>query len=130
MGNSYSNYIKQVERALDLPQRQRNELLRGLQTELKERFTEAPSDETLRSDLGTPEEVACALLDAVGTEAHTHFISVRLRKLALVVATLVLLLVIAVGAVFYSYSTELKRVEVTIIEDAVPTLHSMDAEGE
>lgn len=34
MENSYSSYIKQVERALSLPQSQKKELLRGFQAEL------------------------------------------------------------------------------------------------
>ena len=38
MENSYSSYIKQVERALSLPQSQKKELLRGFQAELKEKF--------------------------------------------------------------------------------------------
>ena len=73
MENSYSSYIKQVERALSLPQSQKKELLRGFQAELKEKFPDPPSSERLLNDMGQPEEVASALLEAIDTTEYIRF---------------------------------------------------------
>ena len=128
MDNSCSIYIKQVERALNLPRRQKKELLRGFRAELKEKFSESPSTERLLADMGQPEEVAATLLEAVDTREYIRFNATRLRWFRCAIVVLVLLLITAVGAIIYSYATELKRVEITIVEDPIPTQYSMDAE--
>ena len=65
MTDPFASYIKQVDRALDLPRRQKKELLCGFQAELKERFSDIPNEKTLLADIGRPEEVAYTLLEAV-----------------------------------------------------------------
>lgn len=129
MENSYSSYIRQVERALNLPRRQKKELLRGFRAELKERFSEPPSTERLLADMGRPEEVAAALLEAVDTREYIRFNSTRLHWFRVAITALVLIVLISIGTIIYLDATEFKRVEVGIIEDSIPTHYSMDAEG-
>ena len=73
MEDPCSSYIKQVERALDLPRHRRKELLQGLRAELKEKFPKASSTEELQIGLGRPEEVASALRDAVDSKEYLRF---------------------------------------------------------
>ena len=95
---------------------------------MKEKFFETPSTERLLADMGQPEEVAATLLEAVDTKEYIRFNATRLHWFRCAIVALVLLLITAVGAIIYSYATELKRVEITIVEDPIPTLYSMDAE--
>ena len=125
MEKSYLSYIKQVERALDLPQRQKKELLRGFQVELNERFSETPSFDRLLADMGQPEEVASALLEAVGTKNYIRFNFIRLRYFRITIITLVLLIMISIGMIIYLDASEFKRVEKGIIEDSIPTHYSV-----
>ena len=76
MTDPFASYIKQVDRALDLPRRQKKELLCGFQAELKERFSDIPNEKTLLADIGRPEEVAYTLLEAVDVKEHTRFNSI------------------------------------------------------
>lgn len=129
MDNSYSSYIRQVERSLDLPPRQRKELLQGFQAELKEKFSEIPSSERLYADMGQPEEVASALLEAVDTKEYIRFNSSRIHWFRIALAALFLLVVISIGTIIYLNASELKRVDVNIVQDSIPTLYSMDEKG-
>lgn len=126
MGDPCSNYVKQVERALDLPRHRRKELLQGFGAELKERFPEASSAEELQVGLGRPEEVASALLDAVDAKEYIQFNSTRLRWFRIVTVSLALLMVIAIGTIIYLEASEMKRAEITIIQDPIPTQYSVD----
>lgn len=126
MKNSCSNYVRRVEQALNLPQQQRKKLLRGFQTELKEKLSEAPNPEKLLADMGQPEEVASALLEAVDTKEYIQFNSIRFRHLHLAIASLALIILIAIGTIIYLDASEFKRVEVRITEDSVPTYYFND----
>ena len=129
MKNSYSNYIKRVERALDLPQRQKKELLRGFQAELEEKFSETPSSERLLADMGQPKEVASALLEAIDTTEYIRFNSIRLRWFRIAIVTLVLLAIIFIGTIVYLDASEVKRVDINIVQDSIPTWYSVDTES-
>ncbi len=128
MGDLYAHYIKQVGRALDLPRRQKKELLNGFRAELTERFSESLDAEGLLSNVGQPEEVASALLEAVDVKEYTRFNSVRFRWFRITVAALVLIAMIAVGTIIYLDSTEVKRVEVRIIQESTSTFYSTNAD--
>ncbi|MCI9368678.1 MAG: hypothetical protein HFF19_10475 [Oscillospiraceae bacterium] len=121
MENSYSSYIKQVERALNLPQSQKKELLQGFQAEIKEKFPDPPSSERLLNDMGQPEEVAFELLEAVDPKEYIRFNSTRFRRFRIVVVTLALLMMISIGTIIYLDASELKRVDVNIVQDPIPT---------
>lgn len=123
MENSCSNYIRRVERRLDLPRQQRKKLLRGFQAELKEKLSEDPSPEKLFTDMGQPEEVASELLNAVDAKEYIRFNSTRVRYLRLAIASLALIVMIAIGIIIYLDASELKRVEVGITEDSIPTYY-------
>ena len=92
MKSCNASYVKGVERNLDLPRRQRKKLLRGLQSELQERFAEPPSEEMLKSELGSPEEVAQALLLGVDAEEEKRQKKVRLLWTGCVAVMFALLL--------------------------------------
>lgn len=131
MENSYSSYIKQVERALNLPQSQKKELLQGFQAEIKEKFPDPPSSERLLNDMGQPEEVAFELLEAVDSKEYIRFNSTRFRRFRIVVVTLALLMMISIGTIIYLDASELKRVDVNIVQDPIPTQYStsVNADG-
>lgn len=126
MEDPCSSYIKQVERALDLPRHRRKELLQGLRAELKEKFPKASSTEELQIGLGRPEEVASALLDAVDSKEYLRFNATRLRWFRIATASLALLMVIAIGTIVYLEASEMKRAEITIIQDPIPTQYSVN----
>ena len=129
MKNSYSNYIKRVERALDLPQRQKKELLRGFQAELEEKFSETPISERLLADMGQPKEVASALLEAIDTTEYIRFNSIRFHWFRIAIIALILLVVISIGAIVYLDASEVKRVDINIVQDSIPTWYSVDTES-
>ena len=129
MKNSYSNYIKRVERALDLPQRQKKELLRGFQAELEEKFSETPSSERLLADMGQPKEVASALLEAIDTTEYIRLNSIRFHWFRIAIIALILLVVISIGAIVYLDASEVKRVDINIVQDSIPTWYSVDTES-
>lgn len=129
MKNSYKSYIKQVERLLDLPQFQRKKLMRGFQLELKEKYSEAPNAKRLVTDIGQPEEVASALLEAIDTTEYIRFNSIRLRWFRIAIVTLVLLAIIFIGTIVYLDASEVKRVDINIVQDSIPTWYSIDTEG-
>ena len=129
MENSYSSYIKQVERALSLPQSQKKELLRGFQAELKEKFPDPPSSERLLADMGQPKEVASALLEAIDTTEYIRFNSIRFHWFRIAIIALILLVVISIGAIVYLDASEVKRVDINIVQDSIPTWYSVDTES-
>lgn len=130
MKSCNASYVKSVERNLDLPRRQRKELLRGFQSELQERFPEPPSEETLLSELGSPEEVAQALLLGVDAEGETQRKKVRLLWTRCVAVILGVLLVVSVGLICYFGLTRADRAKIIIIPDPTPPpQYSMDIEG-
>lgn len=129
MKSCNASYVKSVERNLDLPRRQRKELLRGFQSELQERFAEPPSEETLLSELGSPEEVAQALLLGVDAEGETQRKKVRLLWTRCAAVILGVLPVVSVGLICYFDLSRPGRVEVTVIPDPAPSQYSIDVEG-
>lgn len=120
MKSCNASYVKGVERNLDLPRRQRKKLLRGFQSELQERFPEPPSEETLLSELGSPEEVAQALLLGVDAEGETQRKKVRLLWTRCVAVILGVLLVVSVGLFCYLGTTQVDHVKITIVPDPHP----------
>lgn len=130
MKNSYSNYVRRVGRALNLPRRQKKELLLGFRSELEERFPEKASAQTLLNDVGTPEEVACTLLEAVDAKDCTRFNSVRLRRLKCLIIVLALLTALSAGAFLFFDMTQVNRAEVVIFEDPTPTLYTTSPDNE
>ncbi len=129
MTDPFASYIKQVDRALDLPRRQKKELLCGFQAELKERFSDIPNEKTLLADIGRPEEVAYTLLEAVDVKEHTRFNSIRIRWLCSIIAVLALLATLSIGSFAYFGLTRIDRAEVTIVEDPIPTQYSFPTDG-
>ncbi len=131
MKSCNASYVKGVERNLDLPRRQRKKLLRGFQSELQERFPEPPSEETLLSELGSPEEVAQALLLGVDAEGETQRKKVRLLWTGCVAVMFALLLSVVIGLICYFDLFRPGHIKVTIIPDPAPSpQYSMDVEGE
>ena len=130
MKNSYKSYIKQVERLLDLPQFQRKKLMRGFQLELKEKYSEAPNAKRLVTDIGQPEEVASAILEAVDSKGYMQFNSTRFHWFRITVVVFALLLMISIVTIVYLDASELKRVEINIVRDSIPTQYVEDAEDE
>ena len=130
MKDYYTAYVRQVGRELDVPRRQKEELLRGFRSELEERFPANPSLETLVTNMGQPKEVACALLESVDPEECGRYRAVKLLRSRCVAAVLTVLLALSVGTFFYFGITRQDRVEVTIIQDPIPTQYSVDVEGE
>lgn len=130
MKSCNASYVKGVERNLDLPRRQRKKLLHGLQSELQERFAEPPSEETLLSELGSPEEVAQALLLGVDAEGETRHKKVRLLWTRCAAVVFGVLLVVSVGLICYFGLTRADRAKIIIIPDPTPPpQYSMDIEG-
>lgn len=131
MKSCNASYVKSVERNLDLPRRQRKELLRGFQSELQERFPEPPSEETLLSELGSPEEVAQALLLGVDAEGETQRKKVRLLWTRCAAVTFALLLSVVIGLICYFDITQVYRAKITIVPDPdpAPSQYSIDVEG-
>lgn len=131
MKHHYASYVRRVERNLDLPWRQRKELLRGLQSELRERFAEPPSEETLLAEVGPPEEVAQALLLGVDAEKEARHRKVRLLRIRCAVILLGILLAVSVGLICYFGITRADRAKIIIIPDPTPSpQYSMGVEGE
>ncbi len=131
MKSCNASYVKGVERNLDLPRRQRKKLLRGLQSELQERFAEPPSEEMLKSELGSPEEVAQALLLGVDAEEEKRQKKVRLLWTGCVAVMFALLLSVVIGLICYFDLFRPGHIKVTIIPDPAPSpQYSMDVEGE
>ncbi len=130
MKSCNTSYVRSVERNLDLPRRQRKKLLRGLQSELQERFAEPPSEETLLSELGSPEEVAQALLLGVDAEGETRHKKVRPLWTRCAAVIFGVLLVMSVGLFCYLGMTKVQRAKIIIIPSPDPSpQYSMDAEG-
>lgn len=129
MKHHYASYVRRVERNLDLPWRQRKELLRGLQSELRERFVEPPSEETLLVEVGPPEEVAQALLLGVDGEKEMRHRKVKLLRIRCVAAVLGILLAVSVGLICYYGITQVGRAEITITPDPVPTQYAVNGKS-
>ena len=130
MKSRNASYVRSVERNLDLPRRQRKELLRGFQSELQERFAEPPSEETLLSELGSPEEVAQALLLGVDAEGETRRRKVKLLWTRCAAVIFGVLLVMSVGLFCYLGMTQVQRTKIIIIPSPDPSpQYSMDVEG-
>ena len=130
MKSCNTSYVRSVERNLDLPRRQRKKLLRGLQSELQERFAEPPSEETRLSELGSPEEVAQALLLGVDAEGETRHKKVRLLWTRCAAVIFGVLLVMSVGLFCYLGMTKVQRAKIIIIPSPDPSpQYYMDAEG-
>ena len=124
MKDHYTTYIRQVGRKLDLPRRQKKELLRGFRLALEDRFAEMPDEETLLRDVGKPEDVACALLASVDSKERRRHSVYKIFRLRFVVVVLAFLLALSVGTFCYFDATRAGRVEITIISDPVPTQYS------
>lgn len=130
MKDHFAAYVRQVGRELDIPRRQKKKLLRGFQSELRERFSEVSSEEKLSTDVGQPKEVACALLESVDPEERRRHHIAKLLWLRCVVAVLAILLVLCIVTFSYFETTQVKRVDVTIIQDPMPTYYSVSTESE
>lgn len=130
MKDHYTAYVRQVGRELDVPRRQKKELLRGFRSELEERFPENPSLETLVTDVGKPKEVACTLLESVDPEKRRRYRAVKLLRFRCVVAALAILLVLSIGAFFYFGTTRVGRADIAITEDPVPIQYSTNENNE
>ena len=130
MKDHYTAYVRQVGRELDVPRRQKKELLRGFRSELEERFPENPSLETLVTDVGKPKEVACTLLESVDPEESRRYRAVKLLRVRCVAIILCFLLAVSIGLICYFDLAKVGRSEVTIIQDPVPTQYSVEVEGE
>ena len=130
MKDHYTAYVRQVGHELDVPWRQKKELLRGLQSELRERFSEVPSEEELLTDVGQPKEVARALLAGVDPKERERHRAGKLLRFRCVVAILAILLVLGIGACFYFETTQIERADVTIVQGSISTYYSANAESE
>lgn len=126
MDNSYSRYIKQVERELDLPRYQRKELLRGLQSELEERFCDNKETSVNLNQLGNPKEIANILLENVDSEQRRQYYASKLLRFRCTAAALAIVLALCVGALSYLAMTQVVRSDVTVIQDAIPTQYLVD----
>ena len=65
MNDPCAAYIRQVNQKLDLPRRQKKQIMHGFQSEMEEKYSGVASVETLLADVGQPAEVADVLLEAV-----------------------------------------------------------------
>lgn len=98
--------------------------MHGFQSEMEEKYSGVASVETLLADVGQPEEVADALLEAVDLRKRARFNFSRLRWLFSIIILLSLLLTLSIGAFAYFDLTWVGRAEVTITEDSVPIHYS------
>lgn len=125
MKHHYASYVRRVERNLDLPWRQRKELLQGLQSELRERFAEPPGEETLLAEVGPPEEVAQALLLGVDVEKEARHRRGRLFRIRCAAAVLAIMLALSIGAFLYFDITRVERAKITVVQDPEPTYYAV-----
>lgn len=128
MENSYSSYIKQVERELDLPRYQKKELLRGFQAELEERFCDGKKTSVDLNQLGPPREIASILLESIDSERRRQYYASKLLWFRCVAVALAILLTLCVGTLSYFAMTQAVRADVTIIQDPIPTQYSVNVE--
>jgi uncharacterized membrane protein len=118
--NFCANYVRQVGRELQLPQRKKRKLLDGLKLELEEQFPEGADQEVLISQVGQPAETAQSLWDSVSPEAQKRYQTTARRRVGCVIAALALLLAVTVGLLLYLDATQVTRAEISIIQDPVP----------
>ena len=124
MNDPCAAYIRQVNQKLDLPRRQKKQIMHGFQSEMEEKYSGVASVETLLADVGQPAEVADVLLEAVDLRKRARFNFSRLRWLFSIIILLSLLLTLSIGTFVYFDLTWVGRAEVTITEDAVPINYS------